>query len=288
MPYGIAIKSQRSLPSWLSGHLPGDRELLIEFDPPRELAPGSNVAHTIGRQETILRWDDGVIARISDGSRAMISAPDALAPELIHITIAGPVLGVVLYQLGDLVLHASAVRYAGKAVALLGASSEGKSTLAALLYMAGWPMISDDLVPVSPREEPITRAGYPLMKLSPASAALVDIDPDRLIPLDAGSGKGGLPANDGFVEGEFPFAALYVLANGSLGIEELSPAEAVTEIVRATYVAHLLRSVKGRREHFETATRLVRRVPVRRLRRGASTEVGRLPALLEGDLSSFS
>lgn len=49
---------------------------------------------------------------------------------------------------GRLVAHGAAVGRAGKAVLLLGGSGSGKSTSAYLASMAGWSLLSDDLVVV--------------------------------------------------------------------------------------------------------------------------------------------
>jgi hypothetical protein len=287
LPYGIPIRSQRPLPFWLASESGSpDDELLIDVATAEATPPSTG--HSIERSQAALRFNDGTTAQITRGSRVMLFVPEDVEPSLVDITIAGPILGVVMFQRGDLVLHASAVRRSGRAAALLGDSGAGKSTVGAMLHIAGWALVADDLVPVRlAGAHLMTRAGYPLMKLSPQSAELIGADANALIPLDAGSGKRGFLALDGFEEGALSLTALYVLAPGPLAVETLSPPEAVTELVRATYVSHLLRSPEGRRGHFELATEIVRQIPVRRLYRGLPDEIGRLPALLEEDLASL-
>ena len=69
-------------------------------------------------------------------------------PDLIAILIAGSVAAYLLSAEGRLVLHASAVEVDGKALAFVGQSGQGKTTMATLLCAAGYPFVADDLLPV--------------------------------------------------------------------------------------------------------------------------------------------
>lgn len=77
----------------------------------------------------------------------------------LPVLAAGTVLAVHLKLRGELVLHASAVKVDGRALAFVGASGMGKSTLAALLCTAGAQLVSDDVLRVG---LPGADAGAPL------------------------------------------------------------------------------------------------------------------------------
>lgn len=69
---------------------------------------------------------------------------DISGAEGAELLLAGAVPSFVLTMLGHVVLHASAVAWEGGAVAFVGRSGQGKSTMAALLCAAGASLITDD------------------------------------------------------------------------------------------------------------------------------------------------
>lgn len=67
----------------------------------------------------------------------------------IRVYLFGSAMGALLHLRGVLALHSSAVRLPdGRAVLLAGASTSGKSTLAAALAQRGYPLLADDLAAV--------------------------------------------------------------------------------------------------------------------------------------------
>ncbi len=72
-----------------------------------------------------------------------------MAADAAHFLLE-PVLAFVLRQRGELVLHASAVAFGGRAAIVCGPAGAGKSTTAGACLMAGAAMLSDDVVRVSP------------------------------------------------------------------------------------------------------------------------------------------
>ena len=65
-------------------------------------------------------------------------------PALLPIFLEGSILAHTLAAEGLLSLHASAVEVEGSALAIVGHSGGGKSTLAALLCAAGGRLVTDD------------------------------------------------------------------------------------------------------------------------------------------------
>ena len=67
---------------------------------------------------------------------------------LIPLLVAGSLLAALLLLVGQVVLHASAVEIEGRAVAFVGNSGSGKSTMATMACLAGANLVSDDLLRV--------------------------------------------------------------------------------------------------------------------------------------------
>jgi hypothetical protein len=74
---------------------------------------------------------------------------------LIAILITGSVVAYLLSADGSLVLHASAVEVNGEALAFIGQSGQGKTTMATILCAEGHALVSDDLLPVGLRGDQV-------------------------------------------------------------------------------------------------------------------------------------
>jgi len=89
---------------------------------------------------------------VLDGGRSLAVRPPRPADhELYEEAILGPPLLLALAQRGTFCLHASSVARNGEAIAVLGDSGEGKSTLARWLSGRGdaWRRLTDDITPLS-------------------------------------------------------------------------------------------------------------------------------------------
>lgn len=84
---------------------------------------------------------------IGPDSGAVECRPDPAADVgLVAILAAGLLVGFLLIAAGDLVLHAGAVEVDGAAVAFLGPSGMGKSTVVTLCCAAGALLVTDDVL----------------------------------------------------------------------------------------------------------------------------------------------
>ena len=94
-----------------------------------------------------------------DGSgRQVTYYRDPANRDLVPILIAGSLVAYLLSSAGRLVLHASAVEVDGAALAFVGFSGQGKTTMATILCAEGYPLVTDDLLPVDPGPEGVTCA----------------------------------------------------------------------------------------------------------------------------------
>jgi HPr Serine kinase C-terminal domain len=113
--------------------------------------PDHTIFYTLSRSATgyVLRYPNlcDFVAN-ADFSHLAVHLHPGADEGLLPVLIAGAVLAMRLMLREELVLHASAVEVAGRAVAFVGKSGMGKSTLATALCALGHPLISDDLLRV--------------------------------------------------------------------------------------------------------------------------------------------
>lgn len=89
----------------------------------------------------------------ADGTRVLCAPADA-TPWRWQRYLVGQVLPLVAVLHGFEAFHASVVAFGGRAVAFVGHSRAGKSTIAAALIARGATFVADDLLVVRPDDEP--------------------------------------------------------------------------------------------------------------------------------------
>lgn len=152
---GLVLESDIELPGLVPVEEQSDRQAIAvrQADLPESLGDG------IKKQGP--NWErsaDAFLLRIPGLARFRIRDADAIEyqpegdtpREDLTAFLTGSVLGILLHLRGSVVLHASAVIVDGQAMLFCGRSGAGKSTLAAALGERGYPMMSDDLCPLSP------------------------------------------------------------------------------------------------------------------------------------------
>ena len=100
--------------------------------------------------------DDGVLLHVDDagdflirsGTGITISPLPGAAMNVVRLYLAGSAMGVLFHQRGQFIFHGAAVLTGHGASVFVGDSGAGKSTLAAHLALSGFPVLSDDTLPV--------------------------------------------------------------------------------------------------------------------------------------------
>jgi HprK-related kinase A len=176
--------------------------------------------------------------------------PDALPLPLSMGLLAaemGMNLQVALGWRRHMLLHASAVARAGRAVILSGESGSGKSTLAALLGEGAWRLMGDEFTLIEPASG--DALGFPRavsLKNAAIAEMAVRVDPARLGPLLAGTPKGDIrhliPRADAIAamhEPARPALILFPRFGGAAAIEPMAPGEVFVRLTEAStnYVA---------------------------------------------------
>ncbi len=191
----------------------------------------------------LLRFPELADFVISEDGSALEAwpAPETSAETLRHLVL-DQVLPRVLAQQGRLVLHAGAVRVGQEAIAFIGETGRGKSTLTASFHAAGYRLLSDDgIVLAEAQGTTLAQPTYSSLRLWPeAVAGLFACAPD-LAPMAHYSRKQRVILADAPNNTPIPLAAIYVLAPAtgedaaSISLTRMSPGEACMAIIRNSF-----------------------------------------------------
>jgi len=119
-----------------------------------------------------LSFDDTGTFDLTESGRLIAWTPGpASAMELVRADLLGGVFSIALHLQGLLCLHGSAVAIGDTSVGFLGNKGAGKSTLATALSRAGAKLVTDDLLPLDPREPPTAWPSFPAVRLLQDSAS---------------------------------------------------------------------------------------------------------------------
>ena len=300
--YGLSLAANRQIPSLLPLSVgrasvePMDLQIWFESIPrwledylasPQTVRYISPYLNEVG-QPALVIWllADGSFYRLhyeenidyilsADGARLWIRWSKSVTESDIISYLLGPVMGFVLRVRGVVCLHASAVVINRSAAIFVGDAFAGKSTIAMAMGRLGYPIISDDIVPIYENEGvTYAQSGYPRVRLRQASCRMLsDINP-ALPPLPKGEAQKRLHfdlTTDGyqFQPDPLPVGALYLLANRNEDprapqVKSLSPLDGLMGLVANTYVSRFLNSAM-RAQELQELSQLVNRVGVRKV-----------------------
>lgn len=107
-----------------------------------------------------------------------VRAVPGVDEDTLAVLLCGTVLSFVLAMRGEPVLHASAVDVGGQALAFVGASGMGKSTMATLMCADGARLVTDDVLRLDlTRPRPRCYLGATALRLRKAAGDLADLFP---------------------------------------------------------------------------------------------------------------
>ena len=224
--------------------------------------------------QTYVRWPGRAEFLISADGHSIAARPfRPNSREAFRTYLLGQALSFALIKQGFDPLHATVVSIDGAAVAFLGDSGYGKSSLAAAFVEAGHRLVTDDLLVVTEEgSEFSVHPGPPRIKLFPKIARrllgpqvrgrrIVSGRPKLVIPLD------GCQACRTVV----PLRAVYVIAPARSGlgtrrvtIRHLTSRQACLELIRNAFNTAVIEPARLRSQ-FAMATIVAARVPVKRI-----------------------
>ena len=258
---GLSVASEIVLPGLIAGATASVPQVTIRRGPVPENLPGrsaSGPTWQIAGKQFLLRIPDIARFLLNAGNDIVVEPESEETVADVPIFILGTVLGILLHQREQIVLHASAVRVNGKAVLFCGSSGAGKSTLAAALAQRGYPLVTDDFCTVSvngadPRVYPEGRQ----LKLWAQAIDRLDLAQSRGERVRKAIEKFYVEPAEAFTE-PLSLGAVYALREArpphAPGIEKPNAVDAALLLRRSAYRPLLVRRLGQRANYFHAAT----------------------------------
>ena len=208
-----------------------------------------------------------------DGNTVWAAWPTEMDFGFVTAQILGPILGLVLRLRSTLVLHSSVVTHKESALAILGTTGAGKSTIAAELCRQGCQVLSDDIASLHELDGRWwVSPGYPRLRLWPETAEALFGQDHNLRLIAPGYQRWNKHYLDlevktkGFNTLSMPLKTIYALnwsnpENTVLQIKPLNGAQALAILDSNSFMEYLL-DFSQRQMQLTALTRLLSMVPV--------------------------
>lgn len=242
--FGLNINSEISLPE-LSKGVSGQRvDLTIKLGnvklPKLNITPiyrrGIRAKYGKGDEGGLfLHWQDVADFEAKQGD-TLIVAPQTTDPNLLSLFTVSEALGLILFQRGYFLLHASAVKVGNEAWCFMGNPGAGKSTTAAAFIKGGCSLLSDDLTAISFDSDgaPYIIPAYPQLKIWDNTVNGLDYDRAHLQPVSEGVNKFSFQPSQEFEHNPVKLNAIYFIhkAKNQAVLKSLSPLEIPIQLLK--------------------------------------------------------
>lgn len=218
---------------------------------------------------------------ISNGRELVLDPLPGIDEAVLRPFMLGPALALLLRQRGLFTLHASSVAVDGGAIAFVGNTGWGKSTLAKAFHAQGYSLVTDDLLVIDlSGGKAVIAPSFPLIKLWPDSAAALEDDLSQLSKLHEGTEKLVHCLSDGFQDDYIPLKRIYILGKGEeISIHRLAAQEALVNIIAHSWGVKNLTERHFVQTHLEQCALLVNQVPTGYLKRPKGLQL--LPDIMD-------
>jgi hypothetical protein len=221
--------------------------------------------------EFLLRLPGVATYYVRDGIEIVVDPKDGAEELDVRSYLMGNLFAVLCHQRGWLPLHASAIATPQGAVAFLGASGAGKSSIAAFLSQRNHRILADDIClvdPAAPRDQRVLPVA-PWLKLWSATLDAMGESSRGLPRVFSDDEKYRFELNRH--EAPTPLAELILLERAEnqteATFERLTPVHALHAVLDLTYQSWLVRAMGRTERYFLRCGEALDRVRVTRMRR---------------------
>lgn len=257
--FGLTLESELPLPELLPAPTDAPTDVVLRFG-------DAGDTHAISPDEVTLVIPKVGSYRIRGGNEISIAPREGASDRNLRLFALGSALGAIIHQRGLLPLHANAIDIGGSAVAFMGHSGAGKSTMAAWFLDRGHRILADDVCVVIPDGDgrPLAYPGIPRLRLWREALERSGRDTDGLELAFDGMDKFNLPTPAPSQSGPIPLSHVYLLEKAEQGSEitRLSGVAALDALVANTYRGGYLARMGGTKRHLLACLALTRQLPV--------------------------
>jgi hypothetical protein len=277
--FGLNIKSEIPLPelSQLYTGEPPEVEILIAN---LDLEFGDK-AYQQGRiivdgQKVMFQVSAAATFKIECGQRIIVSPTLNADHNKIRLYILGTCMGILLMQRKMLALHGSAVAIGGKAYAFVGDSGAGKSTLASAFMKNGYKLLTDDVIPVTIKENdpPVIYPTYPQQKLWEESLQYFDMDSRNYNQLFERENKFAIPIHSHYHDSPMVLGGLFEIAKkkrNNIIINPINRLERFRTLYNQTFRKSLIPRLGLAEWHFLESAKLIKNIKMYHIERPIET-----------------
>jgi len=217
-----------------------------------------------------LDWP-GVGSFRATGAKELLVSPVTPDANIISLFTVSEALGLILFQKGYFLLHASAVVVGDEAWCFMGEPGAGKSSTAAAFIKAGCRLLSDDLTAITFDESGNATVipAYPQLKIWENTVAGLHYDKADLEPVSEGVNKFSYQPRKQFSTRAVSLKKVFFLhrARNKPAVQQMNVAEIPGEMLRNFPLATELMTGDHLKKHFFQSLQCAKSAELLRKRR---------------------
>jgi hypothetical protein len=207
----------------------------------------------LDNNQLIIHWD-GIAAFNAIGGCELIVQSYTEDPNLLSLFTVSEALGLILFQRGMFLWHASAVKVGDSAWCFMGSPGAGKSTTAAAFIKAGCQLLSDDLTAIQfdERGKACIIPAYPQLKIWDNTVNGLLYNKSDLSPVSEGVNKFSFQPKDNFAHEAVPLEQVFFIhkAMNRPAIQQLDAAEIPVRMLKNFPLPFSLLTNERLKQHF--------------------------------------
>ncbi|WP_031525668.1 serine kinase [Dyadobacter crusticola] len=276
--FGLTVFSEIPLPELSEGDCNASPDLLIRtaaFELPdlsktQVYRRGIRALFGENAGDLVLHWP-GIASFKAIAGNELIVNPFVKDPNLISLFTVSEAIGLILFQRGLLLLHASSVLVGAEAWCFMGTPGAGKSTTAAAFIKAGGRLLSDDLTAIQIGENGSISVlpAYPQLKIWDKTVAGLQYNREVLEPVSEGVNKFSFQPKFDFPDQPVTLSKIIFLhrARNRGALQQVSVSEMPGELIKNFPLPAQLLTGEALKAHFLQSMKCAAQVEVIKKRR---------------------